>query len=213
MALQTKVNARSAQSTDPIRNFRFLVKIEPLVQANPLLKFDSTLGFTSVSGLAMSTESIPYREGGYNTTVHQIPGQTTFSPVTFQRGVTIGSAQHYKWTQQLFRAVSQGLNSTSPAQGFRANIQIDVLNHPVPFGSGTNNFGENIIEAQQADDDLIVARFVLYNCWPTSLAYSDLNAGDNALLVEQMTIVHEGLSMEWTSDPNTSGNFSGIRRS
>jgi phage tail-like protein len=212
MALQTKVNARSAQSTDPIRNFRFLVKISPLIQNNPLLKFEAALGFTSVSGLAISTEAIPYREGGYNTTVHQIPGQTTFSPVTFQRGVTIGSDQHYNWTQQMFRAISQGLNSSSPNQGFRANIEIDVLNHPVPFGSNATQFGDDgRLEADQAKDDLVVARFNLYNCWPTMLAYSDLNAGDNALLVEQMTIVHEGLAMKWTNKPNTAGNFTGIK--
>jgi phage tail-like protein len=210
MALQTKVNARSAQSTDPIRNFRFLVKINPLIPGNPLLNFDATLGFTSVSGLAISTEAIPYREGGYNTTVHQIPGQTTFSPVTFQRGVTIGSKQHYNWTQQIFRAISQGLNSNSPNQGFRANIEIDVLNHPVPFGSNATQFGAESEEAAQAADDLVVARFNLYNCWPTMLAYSDLNAGDNALLVEQMTIVHEGMAMKWTDRPSN-GNFSGIR--
>lgn len=203
MALQTRVNARSAQSTDPIRNFRFLVKIKPLTPNNTMMQFDSTLGFTSVSGLAMSTESIPYREGGYNTTVHQIPGQTTFSPVTFQRGVTIGSDQHYKWTRQLFQVISSG-GSIATNQGFRANIEIDVLNHPVPYGTGADNrqFGQEITESNAAADDLVVARFNLYNCWPTSLAYSDLNAGDNALMVEQMTIVHEGMAMQWADVNN-----------
>jgi phage tail-like protein len=197
MALQTQVNKRAAQSTDPIRNFRFLVKIQALIP-NSQVTFEPTLGFTSVSGLAMSTESIPYREGGYNTTVHQIPGQTTFSPVTFQRGVTIGSSQHYDWTKTLFQAIAPGAGQTlSPMNGFRANIRIDVLNHPVPYGAGNNNFGTELLETQQAFDDLVVAQFYLYNCWPTSLAYSDLNAGDNALMVEQMTIVHEGLAMKW----------------
>lgn len=208
MALQTKVNARSAQSTDPIRNFRFLVKINPLVQGNALLDFEPTLGFTSVSGLAMSTESIPYREGGYNTTVHQIPGQTTFSPVTFQRGVTIGSKQHYNWTRQLFQAITDGMYASTPVQGFRANMEIDVLNHPVPYGGGSA-YGGEVMEAEQATDDLVVARFTLFNCWPTSLAYSDLNAGDNALMVEQMTIVHEGFSMDW-AEADSTGAVTGV---
>lgn len=211
MALQTQVNARSAQSTDPIRNFRFLVKISPLV-ANTSMAFDSTLGFTSVSGLAMSTESIPYREGGYNTTVHQIPGQTTFSPVTFQRGVTIGSNQHYNWTKMLFRTIGAGQqsNTLSTRSSFRANIEISVLNHPVPFSSGSSQYGTPQLETVQASDDLVVAKFTLYNCWPTSLAYSDLNAGDNALMVEQMTVVHEGMHMDWTSKPDANGSVSGI---
>ncbi|WP_461098498.1 phage tail protein, partial [Staphylococcus aureus] len=50
-------------------------------------------GFTSITGLAINTQSIPYREGGYNTTIHQIPGMTTFSPVTFQRGTITGNTQ------------------------------------------------------------------------------------------------------------------------
>jgi len=32
----------------------------------------------------------------------------------------------------------------------------------------------------------------VYNAWPTALAYSDLDAGANQLLIEQMTLAHEG---------------------
>jgi hypothetical protein len=39
----------------------------------------------------------------------------------------------------------------------------------------------------------------VYNAWPTALAYSDLNAGDNSLLVEQMTLVHEGFDVSWST--------------
>lgn len=192
MVLQA--NARGPQTTDPIRNFRFLVKFEPLSGSD--WKQDAVIGFTSVSGLALTTESIPYREGGYNTTVHQIPGQTTFSPVTFQRGVTIGSRQHYDWTRMLFRALNGGDQLYANQSSFRANVTVDVLNHPVPYSTNTG-YGTNTLERTAADDDLVVARFKLYNAWPTSLAYSDLNAGDNALMVEQMTIVHEGMTVGW----------------
>jgi phage tail-like protein len=46
-------------------------------------------------------------------------------------------------------------------------------------------------------------RFEVYNCWPTAVAYSDLNAGDNALLVEQMTLVHEGFNVNWAANLST----------
>ena len=39
----------------------------------------------------------------------------------------------------------------------------------------------------------------LANAWITSLAYSDLSAGDNAVIVEQLTLVHEGMDILWTS--------------
>jgi phage tail-like protein len=42
-------------------------------------------------------------------------------------------------------------------------------------------------------------RIEVYNAWPTAVAYSDLNAGDNALLVEQMTLVHEGFNINWAA--------------
>lgn len=206
-----QANARGYQTTDPIRNFRFLAKFEPLAQvASDWKKKDVTIGFTSVSGLALSTEPIPYREGGYNTTVHQIPGQTTFSPVTFQRGVVIGTRQHYDWTRMLFRALNGGNKLVANKSSFRANITIDVLNHPVPYSTepGTG-YGTDLLEGSAASDDLVVARFTLFNAWPTSLAYSDLNAGDNALMVEQMTIVHEGMVMGWAEQSSVE-NGTGI---
>jgi len=201
MALQA--NARGAQTTDPIRNFRFLVKFEPLMGSD-WKQESANIGFTSVSGLALTTESIPYREGGYNTTVHQIPGQTTFSPVTFQRGVTIGSRQNYDWTRMLFRTISGSTDGQLYANrsSFRANITIDVLNHPVPYSTkSSSGFGSALSENNPliSGDDLVVARFTLYNAWPTSVAYSDLNAGDNALMVEQMSVVHEGMTMGWAT--------------
>ena len=200
-----QANARKSQTSDPVRNFRFLVKFIPLTPNGGSSDFKpvATVGFTSISGLSMTTEPIPYREGGYNTTVHQIPGQTTFSPVTFQRGVTIGTRQNYDWTRMLFRSISGGGPSdrlTANRSSFRANIQIDVLNHPVPYSTSTDFGADGIGETSIAGDDLVVARFNLFNTWPTSLAYSDLNAGDNALVVEQMTVVHEGLSMSWASE-------------
>lgn len=199
------INTRGALTSDPIRNFRFLVTFYPLTvgSASDGWTPNPKVGFTSVSGLAVSTESIPYREGGFNTTVHQIPGQSTFSPVTFQRGVTIGSKQNWDWMRMLFQTVTG--TRFENKQSFRSDVEIAVLNHPVPYSSDTTGYGANAAETGQAADDLVVARFRLFNAWPTSVAYSDLNAGDNALMVEQMTLVHEGMSMQWGSYSEETG--------
>lgn len=195
------INQRGKQTTDPIRNFRFLVTFFPVRGDGKGWNPQPTVGFTSVSGLAIATESIPYREGGYNTTVHQIPGQSTFSPVTFQRGVSIGSRQHWDWMRMLFQTVAG--EKFENIDTFRADVQIDVLNHPVPYSTAVDTgYGTNNLENDQASDDIVVARFRLYNAWPTSVAYSDLNAGDNALMVEQMTLVHEGMNVQWASMSN-----------
>jgi phage tail-like protein len=172
-------------------------QMTPGTPANGVWMPNPAIGFTSVSGLAISTESIPYREGGYNTTVHQIPGQSTFSPVTFQRGVQIGTNQHWNWMKMLFQTVT-GENLTNSSASFRSDVIIKVLDHPVPYANGQQEYGSALSETENASDDRIVAEFRLYNAWPTSIAYSDLNAGDNALMVEQMTLVHEGMTMRWS---------------
>lgn len=190
------VNSRSTLTTDPVRNFRFLVTFQPQDTGNTALgTVTIPMGFTSVSGLAVTTDSIPYREGGYNTTVHQIPGQTSFTPLTLQRGVILGSRQNWDWMKQLFATVQAGGSTLQTGKNFRCDIEIAVLNHPVPSAGADVNTGT----AATAATDEVAMRFKVYNAWPTTVAYSDLNAGDNALYVEQMTLVHEGFDLNWGS--------------
>ena len=185
---------RSTLTTDPIRNFRFLVKFEALSDSGTLGATTATLGFTSVSGLAVTTDSIPYREGGFNTTVHQIPGQTSFQPVTLQNGVVIGKKAKWDWMRNMFATVQGGPKRTIN-QGFRCDMTISVLAHPIP-----------ILSAAEEGVKDVAMQFKVYNAWPTAVAYSDLNAGDNSLFVEQMTLVHEGFDCSWSS--MTAGVFS-----
>ena len=199
--MPTIINNRSTLITDPLRNFRFLVTFKPLTSAagaatstaTTNLASAVTLGFTSVSGMAVTTDSIPYREGGYNTTVHQIPGQTTFAPITLQRGVILGTNQNYEWMRNLFATVQGGGTTRARTENFRCDLEIAVLSHPIPSA------GETAQNAPAATDH-VAMRFNVYNCWPTAVAYSDLNAGDNALFVEQMTLVHEGFDVNWATD-------------
>jgi len=203
--MPTIINNRSTLVTDPLRNFRFLVQFKPLTGFPGALGGtlrsgavnNLSFGFTSVSGLSVTTDSIPYREGGYNTTVHQIPGQTTFTPLTLQRGVMLGTNQNWEWMRLLFATVAAGGSTRGVADNFRCNIEISVLSHPIPAaGAGDPN-------AQATDH--VAKRIEVYNAWPTSVAYSDLNAGDNALLVEQVTFVHEGFDVNWATSLATAG--------
>jgi phage tail-like protein len=190
------INNRSTLLTDPLRNFRFLVTFQPHGEFanNSLGLTQATIGFTSVSGLSVATDSIPYREGGYNTTVHQIPGQTTFTPITLQRGVILGTNQNWEWMRNLFATVAAGGSTRSIAQNFRCNLEVQVLSHPIPSAGEEDN---------SSATDHVAMRFEVYNAWPTSVAYSDLNAGDNALFVEQMTLVHEGFDVNWAPNLST----------
>ena len=118
------INRFSTLATDPLRSFRFIVEFSDAAQ-NGESVFSSKIttsanakasttslstgfigGFMSVSGLNITTQAIQYREGGYNTTVHQIPGMTTFTPITLQRGVLYGNDQAITWMRGLFAAAS-----------------------------------------------------------------------------------------------------------
>jgi len=180
----SNISRFSSLATDPLRNFKFIAEFSPSHTA----VFDSAItptvaaGFTSITGLGINTQSIPYREGGYNTTIHQIPGMTTFTPITFQHGTLTSNLQGIKWMRGLFAAAA-GEGIALGGKDFRCNVDIYVLDHPAQIGD--------------TDDMVTKAKmhFKVHNAWITTLQYSDLNAGDQNILFEQMTLVHEGLSV------------------
>ncbi len=198
-------NVLSTLATDPIRNFRFLVEfLPPSDEGTPATwGFNAKMGFTSVSGLTVSTEAIQYREGGYNTTVHQLPGQTSFSPVTLSKGVMLGDSSQYGWMKRLFSVISSGAKAGVGAD-FRCDLDISVLSHP-------NAAGLTVQDASLAGantDPHVALRFRVYNAWITNLSYSNLDAGGNSLMVEEMTLVHEGWDAKYAADYKASaGKF------
>jgi len=111
-------NTLSDLMTDPVRNFKFLVTFLPTSDWKDASK-PAKMGFVSLSGLTVTTESIAYREGGYNTNVHQIPGQSAFSPITLSKGVMLGQSSNAKWMKRLFSVMTPTVTSGVGA-GFRA---------------------------------------------------------------------------------------------
>jgi len=193
----TSLNRFSTLATDPLRSFRFIVEFTAAsdgVFSNKLttgtgapstsaMSAGFVGGFVNVSGLNITTQSIQYREGGYNTTVHQVPGMTTFTPITLQRGVLYGNDQAIAWMRGMFAAVAgDGLTAgVANGKGFRVNMKIYVMDHPNSASSNTPRMG-----------------FDIRNAWITQLSYTDLNANDGAILFESMNLVHEGLSVFFT---------------
>lgn len=183
---------QSNNLTDPLRNFKFIVNINHRPSNTAGAMLSQGLGFMSVSGIAATTEAIPYREGGMNTTVHQLPGQTSFSPITLQRGVTLGgnSAGPWQWFRQLFDVVGgQGTGPSNRSQGnaFRCKVDINVLEHPIT----------HLATQDGGPVAPVKLRVLVHNAWITGISFSDLNAGDNAVMVEQMTLVHEGFQVAY----------------
>lgn len=159
--------------TDPLRNFKFRFTI-----TKPLIPGMLQLGFMAVTGLAANTPAINYREGGNNTTTRKMPGQTEFPAITCQRGVAIGDGALWAWYIEIFHVV-QGGGRGFAGNDFRADMILDVLDHPVTMGVTP-----------------IKARFQIYNGWPSGIQFSDFDAGGNALLMQSMVIEHEGFVVD-----------------
>jgi phage tail-like protein len=187
-------NTLSTLMTDPVRNFKFLVSFIPTDEWKDTSK-PAKMGFVSLSGLNVTTEPIAYREGGYNTNVHQIPGQSAFSPITLSKGVMLGQDSNAKWMKRLFSVLTPSY-TTGVGAGFRCDLDIQVLSHPNPQASTGGTGGT------QADVDLkqhTSLRFKVYNAWISSLSYSNLDAGANTLMVEEMSLVHEGWDVSYAT--------------
>lgn len=207
------INPLATLLTDPVRNFKFLVTFSLNLDGvgastpgldgnNPNNKFGH-MGFVSLSGLSVSTESIAYREGGYNTNLHQMPGQSSFTPITLSRGVLLGTDSNVKWMKRLFSVTQPSGQGNGVGGAFRTTLDIQVLSHPNPAAfEGSDVTTANIVPESQHTS----MRFRVYNAWISSLAYSPLDAGSNALMVEEMTLVHEGFDVNFGKNLEKDGS-------
>jgi phage tail-like protein len=184
-------------ASDPLRNFRFQVAVNhPTIQSFP------RMGFMGVTGLAVATEAIPYREGGNNTTTRKMPGQTDFGPVGLTRGCMAaptgagraGTSEAWQWFQQIF-AVMDGNGTGTLGADFRCPITIDVLEHPITSGPGSS---------APTSQPAIKVRYQLYNAWPMGISWSDLDAGGNAIVIESLQLAHEGFDTFYADNNPTS---------
>lgn len=191
------------QRTDPLRDFKFRVNIVPSGTLKTQTSGIGSLGFAVVSGIAVQNEMIPYREGGMNTHPHKMVGMSDFTPVTFSRGVFANQDQMWKWQTFMHswmqgNAAVNGSGSTGSGSDYRCDINVDVFDHPY---TATTGYAQN---PAKPSDTLtpgnVRLAFTLYNCWPGGYALSDLNAGASSIMVQQMTIHHEGFELTFKGD-------------
>jgi phage tail-like protein len=206
--------ARS-NKTDPVRNFKFQVKIEPKGSGLKTLVGDrlSQMGFAVVSGLAVQNEMIAYREGGMNTHPHKMIGQSDFAPVTFSKGVFSNEASLYQWHRFLHSWSQGGLTrggSTSGNNDYRCDIMVTVHDHPVSTG---NYAVPNTSPNGALDIGNAKIGYRLFNCWPGSFAITDLNAGDSSIMIQQLVINHEGFHLEFFGEDGIQGGTAMTRLS
>jgi len=113
----------------------------------------------------------------------------SFQPITLSRGVILGQSEGINWFKQLFAASSGDGIAGIDGSSFRCDLDIYVLDHPV---TGSPAISSSDIINKSA----YKMKFIVHNAWISGLNFSDLNASENALMYETMTLVHEGLSVQ-----------------
>jgi phage tail-like protein len=126
--------------------------------------------FSEVTGLEFTMEPRAIAVGGQNWGEVQRVGPTKFSPIVLKRGVTEIS-DLWRW----FDATTRGAN-----YGYRLQGEIKVL------GSSVNEDGE----AQP------VMVWKLSGVLPTRFKGSDLSSTASQVAIEELTLVHESLTLE-----------------
>jgi phage tail-like protein len=91
---------------DPFRAYNFKLIIQGVAEAH----------FTECSNIAIKVHTIPYREGGQQQVVHQIPARVEYANVTLRYGLT-ASRELWDW----FMSAVQGRVQ-------RKNVSIAMLN-------------------------------------------------------------------------------------
>lgn len=186
--------AEAERRVDPVRSFKFNVQAvglgDGLIFAN--------MGFMSIDGLAMNTDMVPYREGGFNTTPHKLPGQTDFAPLTMSSGVFYSKPNMWNLAKKMFSVQHGGGTLEFLEQGkisqYRYTLVVRVYAHPVTNGAASMSDNSNYAGS--------VLAFKFINCWTASVGFSGLNAQDNNILIHQMTVHHEGFDVFFGHDPS-----------
>jgi phage tail-like protein len=191
------------QRTDPLRNFKFTVRFSPLDnELSALLTGIGDLGFAQMGGLSVQNELIAYREGGMNTHPHKMIGQSDFPAISFARGAFATQDQLWKWQKFMHSWVNGGINgfpggASGDATNYRCNIVVRVFDHPYTAGDAVYAYDSSDPSTSLKPGNVKLA-FKLFNCWPGAYGLSDLNAGDNGIMIQQLNVHHEGFSVAWT---------------
>ena len=185
--MPTLLADRTRLSADPVRNFKFQIQ---LFHSDATLSTQlGAMGFMVVENIAMNTDMVQYREGGWNTNPHKLPGQSDFSPLSMSAGVFYTKPGMWNLAKQMF-SVQWGQGTIGIGQEFRYDMAIRVMDHPVTAnpGSGSGSPGGDGVNGA-------VMAFVFYNCWTASIGFNNLSSMENAVLVHQMQVHHEGFDV------------------
>ena len=153
-------NNSSGTRHDPMTAFCFAVEIQGVAKDGP------QAFFKSASGLRSESEVVPYKEGGLNTTTHQLIGPTKWPNIVLKKGFT-GDATFIQWRESFM--------DDSPGRKLeRRQGKIMQLNSKLE----------------------VVATWHFEKGWPCKWEGPDFAADKAEISIETIEISHEGLRFE-----------------
>lgn len=155
---------KNGHRVDPYKNYKFQV----LWDDKPVL------GVSKVSALKRTTQVVPYRSGGDNSTETKSPGRTSYDAVTMERGIT-HDLEFEKWAKMVHAYAG---DAAMDLFGYKKELTLDVMN----------------------EKGQVALRYFLHKCWVSEFtAIPALDASANAVAVESIKIEIEG----WERDSET----------
>jgi phage tail-like protein len=159
---------------DPYKNFKFRVKWDGRYVA----------GISQVSAMMRKTEVVDHREGGDPSSVRRSPGQTTYEPITLERGVT-HDTEFEKWANKVWN-YGAGLGAEVSLKDFRKDIIIEMYN-----------------EAGQ-----LAIAYNVYRCWVSEYtALPELDASASAVAIQSIVLQNEGFVRDLSVTEPTEPQF------
>jgi len=86
---------------DPYGNYNFLVEIDGIARA----------AFNECSGFGSTVDVLEHREGGENTTVRKLPGQTKYAAIVLRWGMT-DDRDLYDWHRRIIKGAIERKNGS-----------------------------------------------------------------------------------------------------
>jgi phage tail-like protein len=161
---------------DPYKNFRFKVKWDGNYVA----------GVSKVSMLKPSSQAIKHRRGGDPSVIRVTPGQSTYEPITLERGVTHDTAFE-QWCNKVWEYHNTaGTDPDVSLKDFRKDIVIELYN-----------------EAGQK-----VMAFNVYRCWVSEfVALPELDGVGDAVAIQTLILENEGWERDSSVTEPTDTSF------
>jgi phage tail-like protein len=186
--------ARSSKN-DPIDKFRFMITVlsndvskggftNSILNTSSIATNEDTgsigrAGFSECSTPKVTINNISYRENIHGNDKIQVPGLTTYEPVTLKRGATLGR-ELYFWYKEVNNSAASLNKFTEALSGFAG----------APFQKP--NFRREVLVSSLGRDGTFNKHWLLYNAWPNVYKGSDdFSASSSEISLEQLSLVYE----------------------